>query len=212
MRPKLALLLALPFACVAACASQPETTKERDPRDYSPPAAGHETPKVVLEPTPTDADPHISRSAGFPGAVVLLYPRIVPVARESELRGVAVDVQQRVLELVRRAAPDLKIDLRPAPERSCPQAGCTVLSVGAVLASVGTGCSVVLTLAGPGRADTTLHPWAGLVELRADRVPFREAPESQVTVKDMAICADLATAGAAKEAELVAAIRAALAR
>ncbi|MEZ4264916.1 MAG: hypothetical protein R3F39_00955 [Myxococcota bacterium] len=209
MRPSLAARVALPCLLIVACASQPEPKKERDPRDYTPPAAGHESPRVVLEPTPADADPHISRSAGFPGAIVVLYPRVVPVTREDELRPVAVGVQQRLSDLVLKALPGRKIDLRPFPERACPQSGCTVPAMGAVLASVGTGCAVVVTLSPPGRSDSTLRPWAGEVEFKGGPVPFREAPESRITVKDMAICADLAATGAAKEAELIHAIRAA---
>jgi hypothetical protein len=202
-------LISLLTILTAGCASQPAPKEDRDPRDFSPPAAGHESPRVVLEPTPMDADPHISRSAGFPGAIVVLYPRVVPVTREDELRAISVGVQQRLAELVTRALPGRKIDLRPFPERACPQSGCTVPALGAVLASIGTGCSVVVTLSPPGRSDSTLRAWAGEVELRGGPVPFREAPESRVTVKDMAICADLAQAGAAKDAELVTAIRAA---
>ncbi len=205
----LTCLLALLALLIGGCASQPAPRAERDPRDYAPPAAGHESPRVALEPTPAGADPHISRSAGFPGAIVVLYPRVVPVTREDELRAISVGVQQRLVDLVMRALPGRKMDLRPFPERACPQAGCTVPALGAVLASVDTGCAVVVTLSPPGRSDSTLRAWAGEVELRGGPVPFREAPESRITVKDMAICADLAEAGAAKDAELITAIRAA---
>lgn len=213
MRPTVALPCVLTGLLVglltAGCASQPDPKPDRDPRDYTPPAAGHESPRVVLEPTPADADPHISRSAGFPGAIVVLYPRVVPVTREDELRGISAGVQQRLVDLVMRALPNRKIDLRPFPERVCPQSGCTVPALGVVLASVGTGCTVVVTLSPPGRSDSTLRAWAGEVELQGGLVPFREAPESRITVKDMAICADLAAAGAPKDAELITAIRAA---
>lgn len=206
MRP-LRLLPLLSLALLAACASQSSETRQTQ-ADPSPAAQPAPAPAPVPS-TPPGTDPHISRSPGFPGAIVVLYPRIVPGTREAELAPVAIGVQQRLADLVTRALPGRKLDIRPAPERACPQAGCVVPAVGAVLASIQTGCSVVVTLAPEGRSDTQLRPWAGEVELRPGTVPFREPPESFVNVKDMAVCADLATAGAARDADIIAALRAA---
>jgi hypothetical protein len=50
-------------------------------------------------------------------------------------------------------------------------------------------------------------PWVGLVELRSTRVPFREPPESYVTVKDFAPCGDVLELLRQNDQAVIAALR-----
>jgi hypothetical protein len=101
-------------------------------------------------------------------------------------------VQQHLIKLVGQALPDRPIDVRPEPERVCPQAGCSAMAVGALLVHNNNACAVVGWASAPGRSDQTLVPWAGLIELKRPTIPFREPVESHVIIRDFQPCDRLA--------------------
>jgi hypothetical protein len=151
--------------------------------------------------------PEISRSTGKVGGVVVLWPRVVPA--DASLQPQAADVQARLQAIAAQASP--LVDLRPAPERACPMKGCRSATLGAVLAHDEGGCVVVALVGPPGVAPVTLVPWAGEVELAAPTAPFRGQPESLLTIRDFATCADLGAALEARQAAIAEALRTAMA-
>ena len=152
--------------------------------------------------------PQISRSRGAEGGVVLLWPRIIPGSAAGESRALAAAVQARLRDMVEEALPGRAIDVRPDPERVCPQGGCEGLSVGALLLREDNGCAVVALIGGPGRAPTRMVPLAGRVRLHTPFVPFREPPESHVTITDFGPCSSLLDDFSAHRGEVEAALRA----
>ena len=136
--------------------------------------------------------PEISRSAGQQGGVVVLWPRIIPRSSSAVTRNAAWVVQQHLIKLVGEAFPNRPVDVRPEPERVCPQAGCKAMAVGALLVHQNSSCAVVGWASPPGRSSQTLVPWAGLVELKRPTIPFREPVESHVTIRDFQSCDRLA--------------------
>jgi hypothetical protein len=144
--------------------------------------------------------PQISRSVGVDGGVVILWPRVIPKSSAAVPRNAAWVVQQHLIRLVAAALPGRPVDIRPEPERVCPQAGCKGVAVGALVVHNNMGCAVVALVSGPGRSPQTLVPWGGLVELRQPQVPFREPPESFVTIRDFQRCDGLS--GPLQELEL----------
>ncbi len=135
-------------------------------------------------------DERISRSRGPEGGLVVLWPRVVPA---SEERGaLASEIQARLHAIAE--AQGVEVDRRPQPERACPRGGCEATALGAVLLSRGGGCAVVATLQLPGESAARLVRWAGALELRQTNVPFREPPENQIEVVDMARCSELGPA------------------
>jgi hypothetical protein len=54
-----------------------------------------------------------------------------------------------------------------------------------------------------------LVPWVGGVRVKRSAVPFRQPPESEITVTDYAVCDRVMGDLANKESDLVTAIRAA---
>ena len=139
-------------------------------------------------------DRRVSRSRGSAGGIVLLWPRIVPSERSSELAEVAGALQSALFQAIRRRRPGRAIDIRPAPQRVCPQAGCVASSVGVLLVSSRGGCAAVVQTARPGRGAVTQTPWAGRVKLRHPTVPFRSPPESFVRIHDFVPCGRLVDA------------------
>lgn len=137
--------------------------------------------------------PEISRSAGETGGVVVLWPRVIPGSKAAVPRNAAWQVQQHLQKIVGEVAASRPVDLRPEPERVCPQTGCQAVSVGALLVHQGDACLVVGLVSGPGQSPATLVPWVGQVDLRATSVPFREPPESWITIRDFQPCASLLT-------------------
>ncbi len=128
----------------------------------------------------------------------MLWPRIVLPRGAGEpdasLRALARDVQTSLASASRGVFPPAKVDVRPAPERVCPRAGCKAVSVGALLTRAGKGCAVLALVSGPGESPATIVPWAGVVQLDRVEVPFREPPERQVQVDDYVRCTDLGAA------------------
>jgi hypothetical protein len=164
----------------------------------------------------SDGDaPEISRSQGTAGGVVLLWPRIVgsasqPADDEQTLK-IARAMQARMASLIRDKLPGVPVDVRPKPERVCPRSGCIGASVGILLTRSGKhGCTATALVARQGPSESRLVPWAGGVKLKAETSAFREPPESQVRVVDHAKCESLAEDAAARDADVVAAIKGAL--
>ena len=151
--------------------------------------------------------PEISHSKGAKGGVVLLYPRIIPASAAADAGPLATQVQQRLQTIVQRALPGRPVDVRPSPERVCPRGGCDGLSVNVVFSKNGNACLVVAVIGQPGESPLRLFPWAGEVAFKSDSVPFRDPPESQITVKDYVPCDRLATALGDSEGLIEAAIR-----
>ena len=151
--------------------------------------------------------PEISHSKGTKGGVVLLYPRIVPASVTGEAGPLAAQVQERLGAIAQRALPGRPIDKRPSPERVCPRGGCEGMPINVVFSKNGSACVVVAVIGAPGEAPQRLIPWAGEVIFKSDTVPFRDPPESQITVKDYVPCANLMTALSDNEGFIEAAIR-----
>ena len=153
--------------------------------------------------------PEISRSAGVRGGVLVFWPRIIPRSETASSRGVALAIQRRLITLVDETLPDRLVDIRPEPERVCPRTGCQSMTVGALVVRNKSSCVVIALFSRWGKAPAMLVPWVGEVKLKTNVVPFREPPESQVTIVDWAACDEVeAQLGTAKEA-LLKALRAA---
>ncbi|MFT4623479.1 MAG: hypothetical protein ACI8PZ_002135 [Myxococcota bacterium] len=157
----------------------------------------------------TDA-PEISRSRGPRDGVVVLWPRMVPPSEDAQLLAAADGLRLALERAVRSDLPDLPLDVRPMPERACPEwKGCRAVAVGVVLVHQEGGCAAAVTVAAPGVSPTALLPWAGDLVLEPS-VPFRVAPESGVQVNDFVPCAELAAHHIEVAASVGAAVRAAL--
>jgi len=140
---------------------------------------------------PTKLPSTISRSPGVAGGVVLLWPRIIPASDDPQTQQDASFVQSQFRAAIARALPNVPVDIRPAPERVCPQKGCDGVAVGAVMLHRESGCAVVATISKPGQSDQRLVAMAGAMSLSQNTVPFRVEPESFVTVHDFDRCVDL---------------------
>ncbi len=150
-------------------------------------------------------DERVSTSAGEEGGFVVLWPRIVTSAGTEAHEGAAVQAALRAI--VERVADGAPVDVRPEPQRACPQSGCAGVAVGAVLLESQNACAVVATVSRSGPTQSALVPWAGEVELRNHNVPFREPPEQHIRVVDFLPCSELSTALSAGEPEIEARIR-----
>jgi MYXO-CTERM domain-containing protein len=133
----------------------------------------------------------ISRSAGNPKGVVVLWPRVVPGEYDQELQSLATSLQTRLTSLVSDAVPNRALNVRPEPERVCPRPGCRAPSVGVLLVHDRGGCSAVALVSGPDDAPAEMVPWAGVMDLKVGEVPFREPPEESVTFRDLVPCSVL---------------------
>lgn len=154
----------------------------------------------------------ISTSAGTPGGTVVLWPRVIPASSSAMTRAAAFQVQSALASLATQHGGQRALDVRPEPQRVCRRAGCVAASVGAVLVHASQGCAVVATVSGPGPAPAALVPWAGDVRAQVASVPFREPPESFLTVKDFVPCDQLVPALDAGAPAVVAALQAAWAQ
>lgn len=152
--------------------------------------------------------PEISRSAGVEGGVIVFWPRVLPEPTSEEMRATAAALQARLRAIVAEALPGRSIDVRPEPERVCPQAGCRAMTVGVLLVHREMGCAALALVAGPGTSSTTIVPWVGRVRLHDSVVPFREYPENYVEVDDMVSCSTLLEQLEERKPEIVAAIQA----
>ena len=122
---------------------------------------------------------------------MVLWPRVIPRSNSKTAQAAAWVVQQDMKRIASEVLPGRPIDVRPEPERVCPQAGCKGVVLGAVVVHNGDACIAVATISGPGRSAQTLVPWAGQVDLKQLTVPFREPPESFLTIRDFAKCSML---------------------
>ena len=153
--------------------------------------------------------PEISRSVGVQGGVVVLWPRVIPATDAPVPRNAAWAVQRHLAQRVAEALPGRPVDIRPEPERVCPQAGCQGVAVGALVVHHNLGCAVVALVSRPGRSDQVLVPWAGDVQLKQPRVPFREPPESHITVRDFQRCDALGAPLQQRSSQVASALQAA---
>lgn len=139
--------------------------------------------------------PEISRSRGPRDGVVVMWPRVVPGSEDPQLDQLTAELRQHLVQIAGQvASDDVRVDVRPAPERACPRKGCRAATVGAVLAHEGGGCAVVGLVTRPGTGGTVLVPWAGDVDLGPGVQTFREPPESLLTVQDFVPCDQLSAA------------------
>jgi hypothetical protein len=157
-----------------------------EPRAAAPPAreGGPAAPRAGAR---GDA-PEISRSVGQERGIVVFWPRVIPRDVADATRDLARALQARMRTLVARTFPGRPIDVRPEPERVCPRAGCTAMTVGVLLTRNQNGCVALALVSGPGAAPAKLVAWGGGISLQSDTVPFREPPETQVTVTDYLGC------------------------
>jgi hypothetical protein len=187
---------------LAGCPGE-EAQKARPKEDFGEPTKGDPRPAGPKPPEDlSDAPPEVSRSVGHKGSVIVLWPRVVPAGTAAP-GGIAEKVQQRLVELSRRAAGARAIDIRPAPETTCsPKNGCDATSVGAVLVVKGADCAVAAVMAGPNKSAAHLVPWSGKVELAKEIVAFGEKPEPVVKVKEFVPCESLLVKKENEEATL----------
>ena len=159
-------------------------------------------PTPAPAPASTGDGPHISRSTGEKGGIVVFWPRVIPKTDDPAVHEHAAMLQKQLAAIAEKKYPG-KVDVRPEPERVCPRSGCSAATLGVLLAHGGGGCTAVALVADPGTSPTRLVPWAGKVRLKAQEVPFREYPESAVTISDAVPCDQLAAAAekAAKDIE-----------
>ncbi len=211
LRP--APLLAALLACTPAATESPDS---QPPGPTNPPplaATSAPAPTATTPPPQPQAETleerQVSKSAGVPGGVTVLWPRIIPRDIVDDNRGLAAALQQQMRRIVEKHLPGRPIDFRPEPERVCPKTGCTGVSVGLLLSRQSQGCLVLALISRPGVAPTKIVPWVGKVQLRSDTVGFREWPESQITVSDYVPCTSLLTTMDAQETAIAAALQAA---
>jgi len=197
----------------AACATHQPPPPDYDSQPLEYVSSNASSSSSSSSPSPSSSSviggeaPEIARTAGGGDAVVVLWPRIIPKSDAPELERAAALLQQRMRDVVARALPGHAIDVRPAPERVCPQGGCTGVNVGIVLAHSGTnGCAAVAVVSPPGRSPGQLYEWSGRVTFKSPVVPFRDPPESLLSIGDFASCATLASDAQKAEAIVGAAV------
>jgi hypothetical protein len=205
VRFALSAAFVLSASLLTACggSASPAKSAEGEP---APVAASSGTP--ASSPVSGDA-PEISRGAGVPGGVVLLWPRVPGGTPDPESRQIAARIQKRLSVIIARALPGWPVDVRPEPERVCPRSGCHAISVGAVLLRSGNGCAAAALVSGPGTVPARIVPWAGNVQMGASSVPFRQPPEKEIAVTDFQSCNAIDGDLSQHEADVEAAIRAA---
>lgn len=162
-------------------------------------------------PGQTGDAPEISRSVGDEGGVVVFWPRVIPRSVADQTRDIAKGLQARLRQIASKTFPGKRIDVRPEPERVCPRAGCTAMTIGALLTRNQDGCVAIALVSGPGTSNAKLVAWGGGIRLQNDTVPFREPPETQVTVTDYLGCGGFLDEESLREneSEIVRAMRAA---
>lgn len=216
---RLAPLLAASLACTPATTDAPSSQQPGPGPAASPQQPGlaaTSSPAPATTPAPQPVpesleERNVSKSAGTPGGVTVLWPRIVPRDIVDDNRGLASALQEQMKRIVEKHLPGRPIDFRPEPERVCPKTGCDGVSVGLLLSRQNQGCLVLALVSRPGPSPTKIIPWVGKVQLRADTVGFREWPESQITVSDYVPCTSLLTTMDAQEPAIAAALQAAAA-
>lgn len=132
--------------------------------------------------------PQISTSQGPKNGIVVMWPRVIPATEDPAILAIAQQLQDRTAAIASSAFPDLKQNVRPAPQRVCPQAGCKAVSFGSVLMHNGTGCAVGAWMASPGRSPARPVPWSPGVTAKVPTLPFREPVEGAFTITDFQRC------------------------
>jgi len=128
---------------------------------------------------------------------------VIPSSLADATRERVTQVQRLMVALVAEALPGVAVEVRPEPERVCPQGGCLATSLGAVFHQHGDGCVVVATVGPPGRTPRRLAPWGGAVDLKAARAEFRSPPESLLVIRDYLPCSELLTRLAERKGPVV---------
>jgi hypothetical protein len=182
------------------CGCGPKTEAET-PTDEPAPGSDEPGPKTAGD---RDA-PEISRSLGEKGGIVVFWPRVIPRSGDPEIKALAGKLQERLRDIAGKNGGT--VDVRPEPERVCPEDGCNASTLGALLVHKDGGCTVLGLVSGSGQAPVRIIPWAGLVKLKKDSVPFRDLPENEVTVRDAVPCKDLIDKLGEKEADVAAALK-----
>jgi hypothetical protein len=182
--------MVLGVASLALCGCNVSTLPSRPDQPDARPAHAERSSRGARTSATRDDAPEISRSRGREGGAIVLYPRVIPRGDDPELARLAELVQRRLGSIAASVHGDA-VERRPAPERVCPREGCMARSLGAVVARNAGGCTVVAVVGEPGPEPLRLVPWAGTVRLSAERVPFREPPESAITVTEHAKCTEL---------------------
>jgi len=134
---------------------------------------------------------------------------VVPGEGVDWLREHVVAVQKRLRQIAERVDANAPIDVRPAPQRTCPKKGCAGVAVGALVLWSGNGCAILALVSPPGQEPTSIIPWSGKVQLKKQSVGFRSPPEDQVTTEDMVPCDTITETLDELEPEVEKAIRAA---
>lgn len=180
----------IPLAALASLASGclVTTAPERQPPKNEPITLAEE--KGTLKSRTREDSPEISRSVGQADGLVVLWPRISPRTEDPAVLELARLVQARLRGIALDTYAE-KVEVRPMPERVCPRQGCAAPTLGAILMVQGDTCAVVATLASPGMSSTRLIPWVGGAQVKGGDAPFREPPESYVTITELKKCADL---------------------
>lgn len=137
---------------------------------------------------PGDA-PEISRSVGVPGGVVIMWPRMIP-KDDPQVHAMAGKLQDKLKALAHATFPDAEIDVRPEPERVCPQSGCDGLAIGAVITKRERGCAVIVVAGARGPQPLRMESWLGVIKMKAEP-PFREPPENYITIQEYGDCGKL---------------------
>ncbi len=227
MNRALFVLAALTLSACTTATQRPSPAAERAAMETPPvaaspdapsPTANLKTPEAPTAGKPAAAgevidrpalrsDVRVSASPGDSGGVTILWPRIIPADPAGARTQNALAIQKRLEAVADVEMMGFAQDVRPAPERVCPQAGCKGVSLGVLLVHKGTGCAAVALLSAPGRSETLLVPWAGELTLKRARIPFREPPESEVVVRDFALCSELAAKMAEREPTIREAVR-----
>jgi hypothetical protein len=130
----------------------------------------------------------ISTSRGKKEGIVVLWPRSVPSNADPAMLELSRRLQERLAATATAVVGERLVDVRPAPERVCPQGGCKAASVGLMLGQRGGGCALVAVVSGPGVAPAQLLPLVGQVELFSPSGTFRQPPEQLVNVQEFVPC------------------------
>jgi hypothetical protein len=133
----------------------------------------------------------ISRSRGRPEGVVVLWPRIVPATSDPAILAVAAKLQGRLEEVAAEAVEPSRVDVRPAPERTCPAAGCRATSLGLMLGHRDGGCAVLAVVGSPEGGVQRMVPLAGTFQMTDAALPFRDPPENDVVVTEFVPCTEV---------------------
>jgi len=196
-------------SAIAACAVS--TLPSGGPNATS---AAAPLPTFRIGPKGANADdaPEISRSTGVRGGFVIMWPRMLP-ENDPDLQLKAAKVQHRLAVIAHEAFPDAAIDVRPEPEKVCPRDGCEGVVLGIIMKKRESGCIIAAFTAKHGQSDSLIVPWVGAVEAKGP-APFREPPESYLTIHKYGSCATIddslkSNGAVGDETAVVAAVKAA---